>query len=130
MNDIDTLRVGARPYVEGIALGVLRYQRCADCDAPQTLARFACQRCGSLNLGWHDSTGHGVVYAMTVVTRAPSEEFKALAPYTLVLVDLDEGPRVMAHGTFGLAIGNEVSVQAFAHADKSLMLFSTPEGAQ
>jgi uncharacterized OB-fold protein len=130
MNNSDALRGGARPYVEGVALGVLRYQHCANCNAPQTLARYACHRCGSSNLGWRESAGHGVVYATTVVTRAPWDEFKAITPYTLVLVDLDEGSRVMAHGIPGLAIGDAVSTRAFVLADKPLILFSRSEGAK
>jgi uncharacterized protein len=119
----DSSRTAVSPYAEGIARGVLCYQRCTDCGAPQTLARYACQRCGSTSLAWLDSVGHGTVYATTVVTRAPSEEFRALAPYTLVLVDLDEGPRVMAHGEPGLAIGDAVSERKLVHDGKSLIIF-------
>ena len=123
MNDSKTLQAAATPYADGIAQGVLRYQRCADCGAPQSLTRYACQRCGTQNLGWRDSAGAGLVYAITVVTRAPSDDFRALAPYTLVLVDLNEGSRVMAHGAPGLAIGDAVSARTLSHADKSLIVF-------
>jgi uncharacterized OB-fold protein len=119
----DSSRLALSPYADGIARGLLRYQRCADCGAPQTLARYACRRCGSASLAWLDSAGNGKVYATTVVTRAPSEEFRALAPYTLVLVDLDEGPRVMAHGEPGLRIGDIVSAGKLVHAGKSLIIF-------
>jgi uncharacterized OB-fold protein len=113
----------AAPYLEGVARGVLRYQRCDACGAPQTLARYACRRCGRTSLSWVDSAGSGTVYATTVVTRAPSDEFRALAPYTLVLVDLREGPRVMAHGAAGLAIGDAVEARPLAHAGKHLIIF-------
>lgn len=123
MVDTPSSRAAVSPYAEGIARGMLRYQRCAGCGAPQTLARYACSRCGSTELAWLDSAGHGRVYATTEVTRAPSEEFRALVPYTLVLVDLDEGPRVMAHGEPGLSIGDAVSGRQLAHAGKPLILF-------
>jgi len=42
------------------------------------------------------------------VHRAPSDDFKALAPYRIVLVDLEEGVRVMGHADPGLAIGDRV----------------------
>jgi uncharacterized OB-fold protein len=42
--------------------------------------------------------------------RASSPEWKAVAPYPIVLVDLDEGLRVMAHATSGLAIGERVRI--------------------
>ena len=89
-----TLSSGATsrsPFTQGLRAGVLRYQQCTACDAPQTLARYACRQCGSDQLDWLTSIGTGRVYACTVVTRAPSDEFRALAPYTLALVDLEEG---------------------------------------
>ena len=48
------------------------------------------------------------VASATEVTRAPSKDLQAYAPYTLLLVDLDEGCRVMAHGDPGLTIGARV----------------------
>lgn len=76
-----------------------------------------------MSLSWVDAAGRGTVYAVTVVTRAPSDEFRSLAPYTLVLVDLEEGSRVMAHGVPGLAIGDKVSACGFVHAGKPLIRF-------
>ena len=61
--------------------------------------------------------------SVTVVTRAPSDSVRALAPYTLLLVDLDEGTRVMAHGTPGLAIGDRVSAHAEHLAGMDLIIF-------
>ena len=42
--------------------------------------------------------GTGTVHARTLVARAPTEELRAHAPYLIVLVDADEGFRLMAHG--------------------------------
>jgi uncharacterized OB-fold protein len=38
----------------------------------------------------------GSVYSYTIVRRAPSAEFTDDVPYALALVDLDEGPRLLA----------------------------------
>lgn len=111
------------PYRAGLQAGVLRYQRCAACGAAQTGTRDACSGCGGTRLGWHDAAGRGTVHALTVVHRAPSEAFAALVPYTLVLVDLDEGVRVMAHGTPGLAIGQRVAARPLQAAGQALMGF-------
>ena len=40
---------------------------------------------------WRTASGPGAVFAVTAVQAAPSDEFRPLAPYTLALVDLDEG---------------------------------------
>jgi uncharacterized OB-fold protein len=113
----------AAPFLEGLQRGVLRYQACTACGAAQTLARFACRRCGDERLEWRASAGHGTVYAVTVVARAPSEEWRAIAPYTLALVDLDEGARLMAQAEPGIAIGDRVAAGFFEFAGKRLVRF-------
>ena len=95
-------------YLEGLQRLALRHQQCDSCGAVQTLTRLACTACRSAQLTWKDSLGIGTVYAMTQVHRAPSDEFRAIVPYTLALVDLDEGCRVMAHAGDGVHIGQRV----------------------
>jgi len=111
------------PFAQGLATGVLRYQRCSACGQALTGQRSACTRCGSTDLLWCDASGSGTVYAASTVYRAPTEAWRALAPYTLVLVDLDEGPRVMAHGAPGLVIGTRVVAQPVLLAGQALMRF-------
>ncbi|QHE84269.1 Zn-ribbon domain-containing OB-fold protein [Hydrogenophaga sp. BPS33] len=117
------------PYTEGLRNRIVRYQRCTVCGTAQTLARYACTGCGSASLAWHEATGRGTVVAVTVVARAPSDAFRALVPYTLVLVDLDEGPRLMAHAEPGVAIGTRVMAHFFVHEGQPLLRFSpaTPD---
>ena len=116
------------PYVAGLEEGVLRYQACLECGAAQTLPRYACRRCGSVRLEWRDSKGRGTVYAATVVTRAPSDDFRPLAPYTLVLVDLDEKARLMAHAEPGAKIGDRVAATFFRHGERTLVRFRADSG--
>jgi len=111
------------PFLDGLAHGELRYQACLACGAPQTLARYACRACGGTRLEWRKAGGRGTVYATTVVTRAPSEEFRALAPYTLAIVELDEGPRLMGHAPAGIAIGDRVVAEYFAFGGRNLVRF-------
>ncbi len=114
----------SRPYVDGLAAGVLRYQYCVSCAHAQTPARFACGYCGSETLIWRDSDGTGTVYAVSEIARAPSETFRALVPYTLVLVDLDEGARVVGHAESGVAIGDAVVAGFFVHDGRTLVRFA------
>lgn len=113
----------AAPYVEGLQRGVLRYQHCTTCGGAQTLARYACQHCGAISLVWRDAKGLGTVQAATVVARAPSDEFRPLAPYTLVLVLLDEGARLMAHAQPDVGIGDRVQAAFFEHLGQPLVRF-------
>ena len=119
----------AAPYVEGLWSGELRYQCCSDCGAAQSLARFACRACGSRQLHWRAASGRGHVHAITVVHRAPTEEFRALVPYALALVELDEGPRVMGHAEPHLSIGARVAAEFFTLGSRRLLRFSSSNGA-
>ena len=52
--------------------------------------RVLCPACGSPRLEWRPSAGLGTVYSATTVHSRGAD------PYTVALVDLDEGVRVMA----------------------------------
>ena len=84
------------------------YQRCTACANVQYFARPFCARCGALNPQTHRASGNGVVYAASLVHRAPTPESRAHGPYNIVLVDMAEGFRMMAHGANDLAIGDSV----------------------
>jgi uncharacterized OB-fold protein len=111
------------PFVEGLDRGELRYQSCLACGAAQTLPRYACRKCGSPRLAWRTASGRGTVYAVTVVMRAPSDDFRALAPYTLAVVELDEKARLMGHAEPGVAIGDAVAADFFKHGERTLVRF-------
>lgn len=118
----------AAPFVEGLQQGLVRYQHCEQCGHAQTLARHACARCGQAALVWRNASGLGQVYALTVVERAPSPDFAPLLPYTLVLVQLDEGPRLMGHACAGMAMAQRVRAQFFVHRGQTLLRFAPLPG--
>lgn len=89
----------------GIAL-----QRCSACGTVWYFERDFCPACGTLEPRRLAAAGGGVVYATTVVHRAPDDAFRSVAPYRLVLVELDEGPRVMGHAPLDLLLGERVAV--------------------
>ncbi len=60
------------------------------------MAPSRCSKCLSEKLSWAKASGKGRVAAFTVVHRPPSKAFEKI-PYILALVDLEEGPRLMAH---------------------------------
>jgi uncharacterized OB-fold protein len=113
----------AAHFWDGCAAGELRYQSCGACAAPQFYPRASCLKCGAADLQWRSAQGAGTVYALTSVERAPSDEFRALAPYVIVLVDMDEGYRMMAHGAPGLAIGARVRARFFDNGGRRLPRF-------
>lgn len=87
----------------------LTFQRCRACGETQYFRRPFCRACGQAEPETVTASGRGAVYAITTVTRAPSPEWKALAPYGIALVDAEEGFRFMAHAADGLVIGDAVT---------------------
>lgn len=89
------------PFREGCARGTLLLLRCSGCGEFHHMAPRRCIRCLGGDLVWERASGRGVLASFTVVHRAPSEAFRPLAPYVLGLVDLEEGPRMMAQVRVG-----------------------------
>ena len=82
----------------GTRAGELRIQRCGECGALRHPPGPACLSCGALrNQGYQVAAGTGTVYSY-VVHRHPPVPGKRL-PVIVALVELTEGPRVMAELT-------------------------------
>lgn len=102
----------SRPYWEGADEGRLRLQRCAACGLVRHYPQLVCTKCYSLDVEWIDASGRGTVHSWTIAHHAFHPAFKADLPYTLVTVDLEEGPRAMGRFAAGpkLRIGLPVTV--------------------
>ena len=85
-----------RAYWAGLARGVLLLQHCLDCGSIQFYQRGMCGRCLSGRVEHRPASGRGTIYSFSTVYRAPSAEFKEDVPYTVVLVELAEGPRMIS----------------------------------
>ena len=86
----------------------IAYQHCGNCKAIWYFQRSFCPECGTAAPVTLQASGLGTVHARTLVARAPTEEWRAHAPYLIVLVDAEEGFRLMAHGDPDLQIGERV----------------------
>ena len=84
-----------QPYWEGAAQGVLRIQHCADCGKARHYPRYICDACHSFETVWKESGGRGTVHSWTVAHHAFHPGFAGELPYTLVVVDLEEGVRAL-----------------------------------
>ena len=69
------------------------------------------------------ASGQGTVYATSLVRRAATPETRAHVPYNIVLVDTEEGFRMMAHGANDLAIGDRVSARFTEFAGRLVPYF-------
>lgn len=103
----------SRPFWEGCRVGELRLQHCSDCGCLQFYPRILCTQCHGNGLSWRAVSGRGRIASFTVVRRGISRAYAA--PYIVVLIDLDEGPRMMSSlvnaDPENVAVGDAVEVQ-------------------
>jgi uncharacterized OB-fold protein len=115
------------PFWEAARRRELVLQHCGACGAHQLYARPFCLACGSDTVGWVAARGTGVVYSVTTVRMAFSQDHEP--PYAVGLVELDEGVRVLTSLPGGCPIGARVQVAwkerdpdpplpVFTHADE------------
>lgn len=98
---------------------------CHDCAHRWYFRRGFCPACGSRQIKRAPLQPYGVVYALTSVNRAPSSEWRELAPYDIALIDLADGVRVMTHAQAGLRIGDAVQV-TYVHINERLIPKAVP----
>lgn len=82
-------------YRAALEAGRFRIQQCGACSVHVFPPRVTCPDCGSGRLEWTQPKGTGTVYSCTVVNQKAERG----GPYNVVLVDLDEGARLMSHVT-------------------------------
>lgn len=73
----------------------LRFQRCQRCGRWRHVPREMCAACGSWDWEWAKSSGRGRVFTWTVVARPMHPAFMQDVPYTAVVVEMEEGVRVV-----------------------------------
>jgi uncharacterized OB-fold protein len=74
----------------------LRFQRCGDCGTWRHVPREMCAACGSWQWAWTRSTGRGTVFTWTTIARALHPAFQTDTPYAPVVIDMDEGVRLLS----------------------------------
>ena len=105
----------SRPYWNGAREGVLRLQRCRNCEAVIHYPRRWCPKCWSTDLGHFDASGAAKVVTYTIVHESPFEAFDGYTPYVLAIVQLEEGPTMLTNiigpGAMEVAIDDPVRVR-------------------
>lgn len=86
----------AAPFWEAAAEGRLVLPVCDACSHPIWYPRSWCPVCGSDSVTWTEMSGHGTVYACTVIRKGMGA-WAAATPYVGAYVELDEGPRVLTN---------------------------------
>lgn len=100
------------PYWNAARERRLLIRKCKACGSLHFMPRYLCPECWSDQLEWVDSKGAGSIHSFTVIRRAPLATFAT--PYVVALIDLDEGPRMIANvigeDALSVSIGDRVKV--------------------
>ncbi len=94
---LPTIDDANRPFWTAAHEGRLVMQQCAACGHIRNPIQALCPVCISPDFGWAELSGRGEVFAKVVYQRAFNPAWAADIPYNLVLVQLDEGPRMYSN---------------------------------
>ena len=89
--------LGAEFYERAAATGTVHLQRCDECDTWRHPPRILCAACGSDEWTWQPTAGLGRVFTWTITHRATDPAFAEHLPYVVLVVELDEGPRLVGN---------------------------------
>lgn len=99
------------PWFDALAAGVLTVRRCARCGHAARPDAATCPGCHSDDLQWATSRGTGTVVSR-IVDHSPVGD--GGRPLPLGLVELDEGPWLLARLLDDPAIGDPVALVVLA----------------
>jgi hypothetical protein len=85
-----------RAYFASLKKGKLLGLKCSDCGTVTCPPKMTCQECTGTNLEIVELKGKGVIKTFTAAYVA-AQGRENEAPYTIVLVELDEGPWIMGN---------------------------------
>jgi uncharacterized OB-fold protein len=109
-------------YFAHLAQGRFMLQRSRGTGEFFFYPRVAAPVTGARDLEWAEVSGRGTVHAVTIMRPKPPQ-----APYNVVLVDLEEGPRMMSRvegvAPEAVRIGMAVQARIATQDDKPLVVF-------
>ena len=112
----------------------LLLSRCRECGRRFYYPRRLCPHCGGSSVEMEASAGQGSVFSHSQVEVSfYGKAWESQLPYTVILVDLDEGPRMLSRlvGRDAIAIGDRVGVRFVAVEGRKLPYFERlGEGAR
>jgi uncharacterized OB-fold protein len=103
----------------------LVFQKCSGCGHVRYIVSPICPECHTFEHEWLESSGHGTIYSFTTVRHQTHPAFAP--PYTVLLVEMEEGPRLVAQlrapEDTDVKIGAAVHIEWEDHPKQSLPVF-------
>jgi uncharacterized OB-fold protein len=85
------------PFLEGAKRHELVIQKCAACGTYRFPPRDLCSNCLSTQSTWEKVSGRGEIFSYSVMHQVYHPGFATEVPYAVVLVQLQEGPRITSN---------------------------------
>lgn len=112
--------------------GVLHLQRCLSCGEHRHTPRRYCPSCHSKEYEFAPVTGTGLVYSLVVNHFTVDPGWVDEVPYTLAVVELDEGPRIVgslrSDDPHAVSVGDQVLVTVEPRGADVAYLWVEPSG--
>jgi uncharacterized OB-fold protein len=86
-----------KPFWDAAHRHELVVQRCAGCGRHRFPARDICSRCLSREATWAAVSGRGIVFSWAIMHQVYHPGFAAEVPYAVVVIELDEGARLVSN---------------------------------
>jgi uncharacterized protein len=99
------------PFWQHLARGRLHLNCCEDCDSVRHPPSPICPKCYSFRNSWIPATGKGVLHSFTEVRHPVHPMLTPLTPYTVTLIDLEEGVRIVSGIPHGIKVDLKVGMQ-------------------
>ena len=123
------LNIGDEIYYDAASQGRLLVKQCADCKKYHHYPRALCPFCFSDKTEWKEAKGTGTIYSFSHVHLALGgyKSWEAEVPFTLVQIQLDEGPRMLSRlvgkAEESVKIGDRVTVAFTEREGETLPYF-------
>ena len=114
----------SKTFWEDLADGRFQLSLCENCDALQFPPKPVCPKCLSDKIVWREISGKGILYSRTRI-HAAGGPFACMAPYSVGLVDLDEGVRILTRlmpSASSLRLGSAIDLAVIDHVDGPLFV--------
>ncbi|MCI3272334.1 Zn-ribbon domain-containing OB-fold protein [Streptomyces cylindrosporus] len=115
------------PFWRYAAEGELRVQACADCGELRFPPRPCCPHCQSFAAEWRPVSGRGRVWSYVVPHPPLLPDYAAQAPYNVIVVELEEAPRIRLVGNLVAEAGarlDSVAVERIRIGAKVRVVFA------
>lgn len=109
-------------YYEAARQHKLVMKKCSACNLMRFPPGSGCPWCMSLDWTWQEVSGKGTIYSYEIIVHAIQPGFKEIAPYPVIVVELDEQRGVPTEREGLRLVANLVDAQFKPEAEQNVAI--------